>query len=99
MIWVAVADVCKIGRVLHVDDECVMCIAMDCAGLQEGDVVKRRRILPSDIELLLLINFRFLELALLRFLDAVGHIGTHHVLIKVNSNLTWVVSVVEVRWS
>lgn len=99
MVWVAIADVCKIGRVLHVDDECVVRVAVDSSSLKECDVFERRRILPSDIELLLLIDLRFFELVLLRFFDAIGHIRTHHVFIKVNTNLAWIVGVVKVRWS
>lgn len=99
MIWVTVADVCEIGRVLHVDDECVVCVAVDGAGLKESDIFKGRRFLPCDIELLLLIDLRLLELILLCFLYAVGYIRTHHVLIKIDANLAWVVGVVEIRRS
>ena len=97
VVRVAVADVCEIGRVLHVDDEGVVRVAVDGAGLQECDVFEGRRVLPSYIQLLLLIDLRLLELVLLRFLDAVSYVRTHHVLIKVNPNLAWIVGVVEVR--
>ena len=64
MVGVAIADVGEVVDILHVDDEGVSARVVDRSGLQEGDVFEGRRVLPGDVQLVLLVDLRLLQLVL-----------------------------------
>jgi hypothetical protein len=64
VVGVAIADVGEVVDILHVDDESVSARVVDRSGLQEGDIFEGRRVLPGDVQLVLLVDLRLLQLVL-----------------------------------